>query len=366
MYLSTAATFLARKAPLALLALSLFSVLNCGKRRPPLPPQERVVQRAQLTGFQRGDTVVLQWQMPARNAPPGDLLHIDRIDIYRLAEPASAPLTLTEAEFTSRSTLITTQQMNADDFGLRTISYSDRLQFAGQPVRLRYAIRFVNDAGQKAAFSNVLLIEPASRIAMSPASLSTELSQEAVTLRWVEPTANVDGSTPVNIIGYNVYRSGSATEPGRLLNPSPVTTDSYADRTFEFESEYYYFVRTVSLGTGGQQVESSESNIISVRAVDTFAPSAPVNITLAATPTTISIFFPANPEPDVIGYRIYRSTDPEMPIGSWELLTPRLYETTTFQDDRVESGRTYYYYITAEDRFGNVSEPSEIVRETVP
>ncbi|MBA2378507.1 MAG: hypothetical protein H0V76_02905 [Blastocatellia bacterium] len=333
---------------------------------PPLPPQERVVQRAQLFGFQRGDTVVLQWQMPARNAPPGDLLHIDRVDIYRLAESASAPLALTEAEFASRSTLITTQQMTDSDFGLRTVTYSDRLQFAGQPVRLRYAIRFVNDAGQKAAFSNVFLVEPASRIAMAPTSLSAELSQEAVTLRWTEPTANVDGSTPPNIIGYNVYRSGSPTQAGRLLNPSPVTSDTYADRTFEFGSEYFYFVRTVSLGTGAQPVESSESNIVAVNPADTFAPLPPANITLAATPTTISIFFPANPEPDVIGYRIYRSTDPDLPLNSWELLTPRLHETTTFQDARVESGRTYYYYITAEDRFGNVSEPSEVVRETVP
>ena len=38
----------------------------------------------------------------------------------------------------------------------------------------------------------------------------------------------------------------------------------------------------------------------------------------------------------------------------------------TFQDTRVESGKTYYYYLTAVDKAGNVSGTSEVVSETVP
>ena len=39
---------------------------------------------------------------------------------------------------------------------------------------------------------------------------------------------------------------------------------------------------------------------------------------------------------------------------------------TTFQDENVESGKKYYYYLTAVDQTGNVSPPSEVVSETVP
>jgi fibronectin type 3 domain-containing protein len=85
-------------------------------------------------------------------------------------------------------------------------------------------------------------------------------------------------------------------------------------------------------------------------------------ITLAASPTTISIFFVANPEKDVVGYKIFRSLDQQ----SWQNLTPELLKTTTFQDSKVESGKTYFYYLIAVDRFGNESEKSEIVSETVP
>ncbi len=122
----------------------------------------------------------------------------------------------------------------------------------------------------------------------------------------------------------------------------------------------------MSVGAGGEPVESGESNIIELSAKDTFPPSAPSAITLAATPTTISIFFATNPETDVVGYRIYRSENPDLPKSEWTLLTKQPIVTTTFQDTTVESGKTYYYYLTATDRAGNTSDLSEVVSESVP
>jgi len=159
---------LASKAPIALLALVLLASLSCGKRRPPLPPTERVSQRVELSGFQRGNTVVLSWKMPARNAGKGSVLNISRADIYRLAEPANAPLVLSEEDFASRSILIATVPITDLDFALKTITFRDQLQFAGQAARLRYSVRLANASGQKAAFSNFLLIEPVARVAAAP------------------------------------------------------------------------------------------------------------------------------------------------------------------------------------------------------
>ncbi len=356
----------ASKAPLAALAVVLLMSLSCGKRKPPLPPQERVLQRAEVSGFQRGNQVILSWQMPLRNAPKGDVLRIERADIYRLAEPLNAPQALSEEEFANRSLIIATMRIGDEDFGSKILQFTDTLQFAGQPARLRYAVRFANGSGQKASFSNFFLLEPAPRVAAAPTSLLTELSQEAVRLTWQRPTDNVDGTSPANIIGFNIYRSGSEKVPARLLNATPVNDVEYLDRSFEFGTEYFYFVRAVSLGTDAQPVESSESNIVRLTPVDTFAPSPPAAVTIAAAPTEISIFFPVNPESDVAGYRVYRSTDPSLPKDQWELLTKDTMTANTFQDRSVESGRTYHYYVTAIDKFNNVSEPSEVVSETIP
>ena len=340
--------------------------LSCGKRKPPLPPTERVAQRVEITGFQRGNQVILSWKMPARNAPVGNTLHINRADIYRLAEPLTSPQGLSEADFASRSTLIATLDIGDDDFALKTLNYADTLQFAGQAARLRYAIRFVNASGQKAAFSNFFLLEPAARIASAPTSLSASISQDAIELTWEAPTANVDGSTPASLLGYNIYRSTSDKVPGKLLNKTPISNRAFDDQYFEFDKAQFYFVRAVSVGTGGEPIESRESNVVEVTPKDAFAPGAPSAITLAATPTTISIFFATNPEKDVTGYRIYRSEDANLEKSKWQLLTPNLLTTNTFQDSKVQSGKTYYYYLTATDKAGNVSGASDVVSETVP
>ena len=354
------------KAALALSALVVLSSLGCGKRGAPVPPKERVLQRVEISGFQRGNQIVLSWKMPGRNAPAGNVQNISRADIYRLAEPTTAPLKLSEEEFANRSTLIAVMPISDADFGSKTILYKDTLEFAGQAARLRYAIRFVNASGQKAGFSNSLLIEPTSKVASSPTSLSAEASQEAVHLKWQPPTANVDGTTPVSVLGYNIYRSTSPREPGKLLNKSPVNATGFDDEFFDFGKEYLYFVRAVSVGTLAEPIESQESNIVKFQAVDTFAPGAPSAITVAAAPGSISIFFAINPEKDVVGYKIYRSLDRDLPKTQWTLLTPELLKTNTFQDTKVESGKTYFYYLTATDKAGNVSPPSETISETVP
>jgi hypothetical protein len=310
--------------------------------------------------------VILSWKMPARNAEPTSVLNISRIDIYRFAQPQTAPLILTEEEFASAAAVIATMPVTNADFGAKTLQYKDTLQFAAQPARLRYAIRFVNASGQKAAFSNALLIEPAGKVALNPSKLTASVSQETVKLSWEPPLQNIDASGPASIIGYNIYRATSETQPARLLNTSPITSTGFDDEFFEFNKDYWYFVRAVSVGVAAEPVESTESNIVRLNAKDTFPPSAPSAITLAAAPNVISIFFAINPEKDIAGYKIYRSEDANAPLDKWQLLTPESIKTTTFRDDRVEPGKIYYYYITATDTAGNVSEPSAIVSETAP
>ena len=99
---------------------------------------------------------------------------------------------------------------------------------------------------------------------------------------------------------------------------------------------------------------------------DTFAPAAPKQISPIAAPGKISLFWPANEERDVAGYNIYRATDPNLPKDRWPKLNRALYERTTYQDEAVEAGTRYYYYLVAVDTAGNVSPPSEVVTEVVP
>jgi fibronectin type 3 domain-containing protein len=328
-----------------------------------------VPQRTELlSGAQRGNQVTLSWPAPQRNASATSVQSIRRIDVYRLAERPEAPLPLTEEEFSRRATLIGSVDYETIRTAQDTLTYIDTLELAGEPVRLRYALRYANASGQRAAFSNFLLIEPAARIAPPPLLLAPQLTETAINLRWQPPAANLDNSKPVNLLGYNVYRSAkSQIEQGQTpLNRSLITASSYADKDFRYGEQYSYIVRAVSLGTGGAQIESLNSNSVTIAPIDLFPPSAPSSITIAPAPNRLSLFFPANPERDVAGYNVYRTLDPNLPKDRWLKLTTALLTRTTFQDETVESGKKYYYYLTAVDTAGNQSKPSDVVSETVP
>lgn len=353
--------------PLLLLSLIFMLFSSCGKRRPPLPPVERVAQRVELNGRQIGDRVDLFWKMPARNADSGNTLNISRIDIYRLAEKLDESLSLTEAEFAARSTLIGNIPVSDSDFGLKEKVFSDKLQIAGQAARLRYALRFVNSSGQKASFSNFFLIEPAANVAGSPADIKATATQNAVVVEWTAPGANLDGTAPANILGYNVFRTTDKRgERAELLNENPVAETRFEDQDFVFGTVYRYFVRSVSLGRNAESVESFGSDVFEIRPLDSFKPSPPEALTVAAAPSVISVFFAFNLEPDVVGYQVFRSTDPAVDKNRWTKVSGATMESNTFQDKNVTAGVEYFYYVVAIDSAGNISDPSEVVSETAP
>jgi hypothetical protein len=343
----------------------------CGKRRPPQPPIESVPQRTELlSGVQRGNQVILNWPAPRRNASDESVQSIRRVDIYRLAEAVNDPLPLTEEEFSARANLIGSVTSEQIAESRETLAYTDELSLS-EPVRLRYAVRYVNAAGQRASFSNFLLIEPAASVSQPPSiSQTPEVKENAIIVRWEAPIANVDNTRPANLLGYNVYRSArSQNEPAQTpLNSRPVNALSFADQNFAFGEEYVYVVRAVSLGTGGEPVESLNSNSVEVKPTDNFEPAPPEGLTVAAAPTPlrVSVFFAANQERDIAGYNLYRSTDPDIPKNQWTKLNRTLLERTTFQDEAVKSGQRYFYYVEAVDKAGNVSKPSKVESDLVP
>jgi fibronectin type 3 domain-containing protein len=323
-----------------------------------------------LSGAQRGNQVILSWPAPPRNAGEGSVQSIRRVDVYRVAEKPHAPLPMTEEEFAARANLIGSVTYDEIKKAGENLTYTDTLELGGEPARLRYAVRYVNSAGQRAAFSNFFLMEPAAKVAAPPTIIKTgkEYSETANTITWEPPKTNTDLSTPVNLLGYNVYRTriGQPASGQNPLNQEPITATQYQDKSFKFGEKYNYEVRSVSLGTEGKPVESLNSNNILFAPVDAYPPAPPEKLSIGPGPGRLSIFWVANSEPDLAGYYLYRSTDPNLPKDKWTKLTPTLYTRTTFADDNVESGKTYYYYVIAEDNAGNPSDPSEVASDTVP
>jgi fibronectin type 3 domain-containing protein len=109
----------------------------------------------------------------------------------------------------------------------------------------------------------------------------------------------------------------------------------------------------------------------SVAAVLSFvsnAVNAPTSEALGGTGTTAvqySVNLSWNPSTSshVAGYNIYRGTKPD---GSYTRINSALNEGTTFPDNSVVSGTTYYYATTAVDMRGIESGYSNKVHVKIP
>jgi fibronectin type 3 domain-containing protein len=141
-----------------------------------------------------------------------------------------------------------------------------------------------------------------------------------------------------------------------------VQNNSYQDTLFDFGKTYVYQVRTLVIADGNP-IESDDSTPAIVTPADTFPPAAPQNVVAAEIPgadnaTTIDLSWSINLETDLAGYRVYRSEkqgDRGQPLQLELLLAP------AYGDNSVQPGHRYWYTVTALDRAGNESAPSDSV-----
>jgi hypothetical protein len=78
------------------------------------------------------------------------------------------------------------------------------------------------------------------------ASSVVQAAPPTVTVTWTAPLTNDDGSTPANVMGYNVYRSSTLPVPvgGTVVpiskgTPLPATTLTYIDAVVPAGTWYY-------------------------------------------------------------------------------------------------------------------------------
>jgi hypothetical protein len=343
-----------------IIAFSALVVVGCGRVGPPLPPiKYKALVPEMLQARQRGTNLVLTWPKPGVIAMQNS--KVSRAEILRRDETTDTPLRLPEEKFLEEARVIgTIPSKDITDAEANILFFTDTLPTSPSPaLRYRYAIRYTNFSGVSLPLSNYVLIEPTASIAKAPEKISTELTQEAIKLSWSAPVANLDQSQPATILGYNIYRrskdGGFSDQP---INNGLITATNFEDRQFKFGNNYVYIVRSVSPGKN-TSIESPDSEEISIKPKDTFAPVAPSNVTGAAAAGLVSLFWPANTEKDLRGYFVYRAEKKDSPRSEWTKLTQGTISTTTFRDDRAQVGKAYVYFITAVDISNNESPSSE-------
>ncbi|MFZ5863148.1 MAG: CARDB domain-containing protein [Nitrospirota bacterium] len=175
----------------------------------------------------------------------------------------------------------------------------------------------------------------------APIDLTATATGSDVALSWTTP-ADPD------VAGYIVYRDvgGAWTR----LNPTPVPAMNYVDPVLP-NGTYRY--RVIAVDTvGNQSAPSNEAQ-------------ASVNVPLPSGPLALAVtaplgggrldlaWSPGDPTQSILGYRVYRSTvagGPYVDVGQSV--------ATTYADQTVTNGTTYYYVVRAADAAGNESAAS--------
>ena len=238
-------------------------------------------------------------------------------------------------------------------------------------LQLIYRVRTRASKKKSSADSNAVTVKLYA-VAEKIVSVTANVTQNAVELSWPAPvSASMSGGDKV--VEYHIYRgeldaSSSAPANGDLsqakwkntpLLLAPTQSNSYSDVLFEFGRTYVYLIRSVSLA-GGNPVESDDSVPAIVTPRDTFPPAVPQNLVAAVLPgadggPVVDLSWSINVEPDLAGYRIYRS---EKPGERGELLRAELLTTPSYRDSALAAGHRYWYSVTAVDRQGNESGTS--------
>jgi len=350
-----------RDVATSLLIAGLIVMTACAKIADPLPPLIRVPKPANdLSVYQRADSIVLTVSKPTSNtdgSPASNLEYFQILCLKEDAKDSGRALDLSDDVFIKEAEPVL--MIASSDF---SDYLDDRIFVIRNPItppmksalfssHFHYAVLFINNRRQAAGLSNRASIAPMA-IPLSPSSLSIEVTENSINLKWTEPEENMDGSVPARIAGYNIYRS---VDPDRIsdspINSEPVKGVQYEDRTFEFNTNYFYSISTVG-SARNPLAQSYPSKTYSIFTRDVFPPAPPENFNAVPEGGTVILLWAPSSSEDLAGYNLYRAEEGRTALP---LLLNAPVTDLSFRDSDVESGRAYQYIIIAVDRHGNKS-----------
>jgi hypothetical protein len=347
---------------------------GCGAPGDPAPPTPPVpVAIADLAAHQAGDGVQLIFTLPTDSLSGEKLPSPPAIEILRGSlKPDGSPDTKS-----FRVVYTIPGELSDNYLSEGRVNFIDLVapeETKAHPgATIAYIVRTRASKKRASPDSNVVslrLFPVPERIA----SVVARVTESAIELSWPAPTRTSSGDPLPPLSGYRIYRAekeGSATStlpqvPAQTKAEMPAAplalseTNSYRDTSFSFDHTYVYTVRSV-IQAGGNLLESSDSEPVTVTPRDIFPPAAPQGVVAALLPgsaqgsVVVDLSWSINLETDLAGYRVYRS---EQEGARGQLVTPELLLTPAVRDTSVQPGHRYWYTVTAVDRAGNESAPS--------
>lgn len=191
-----------------------------------------------------------------------------------------------------------------------------------------------------------------------PLDLNCALTQSGVLLTWEKARYDCIDNNISHLVKTSLFKSTSLSR----FDPKPINIeqahlDYYLDEKVHDGIVYYYRIKSY---IPSPLLESHKSLVKSIRFLDTKPPLSPQNLVASLWQRRISLIWSHPNLTEVSGFNIERSIDG----GDYIKLNSELLLRTSYEDNDVVVGHSYFYRVTAVDNaiLANESEPSEPVK----
>lgn len=168
-------------------------------------------------------------------------------------------------------------------------------------------------------------------------AIEIKVGDNELTITWIKPTKNEDG-TPLNdLAGYYIYRSEGVSETFERLNEEPVRGISYTDTTAINGITYSYAVTAVDYSGN----ESKRSPIIS-SSPNILPPS---RFKVKAGDGEVHLFWDPYEKSELRGYYVYRRSS-SLIVNPFEKITEIPIQDTHYVDENLVNGIAYFYKVS--------------------
>lgn len=353
-----------RAAALLLVAAAVSTAAAaCGRKGAPVAPELRTPQPvSDLRAAVRAGAVELAWTNPRRRADNSRLAGLVLARVYRVVDdgrgdPKPAILDGDRVPGWTEVAVIRLDESATAFVRGAAVTYPDR---AGLILGRRYTyVVIVADREGRVS-------PPLRRVSVTflpapepPTDLVAEAGDGEVRLAWRAPARLVDGAPVAGPLTYELLRGDTPDGPLAVVARAENET-RLVDRRLENDRAYYYAVRAIR---PDGPAEGEPSTRVVATPVDTTPPSPPTELVAIPSEGAVRLVWAASPEPDVVGYVVYRAEPgrPLVRVGSTR--APQ----TTFTDRDVPAG-VWRYAVAAQDASARANESprSHEVRVTVP
>ena len=348
-----------RSAALAAVAVSAaFLLIQCGRKGALyLEPRPEPPMVSQVNLRQVGTQLEISWTFPPLLMDGKTEFDPTRVRWVRFYH---ANRQLPGDSFQRRATAL--DKIPITDLVHKGNEYSYRIPFKINELSGKkhfFSIRYAY-LRYKAPFSPVKRIDTA--IPPKPVT-GLEVSQEGKTilLRWKRPDRDLSDETLKSLAGYTISRrivsAESPSGDSQIIRITPrfLHDEKYKDTDTSLEGRYEYRI----VAHFNAEIESLESETVSVTMQDTFPPDLPSGVVVFRARDHLLLNWRPVHDRDFSHYRIYRRVDKE---SEEKLLVDQL-KDTHYEDRSVKPGHSYAYQVTAVDLKGNESDPSTPVDE---